>query len=67
MSKLAPIPIPLAQRWRDARLRLIPAFVLTAAILAIGFLWKDYVAAPTMIGQAEPILANVSSYKPGML
>src|SRR3954466_9394053 len=67
MSTLTPIPIPLQQRWRDARLRLIPALVFAAAVLAIAFLWKDFVAAPTMLGQAEPILANVSCYRPGML
>jgi len=33
----------------------------------MAVLWKDYVAAPTLVGQAEPYQANVSCYKPGML
>jgi HlyD family secretion protein len=67
MNTTARIPIPLQQRLRDMRMRLIPAIVFTAALIAIGFMWKDYVAAPTMVGQAESIQASVSCYKPGML
>ncbi len=67
MNTPPPIPIPLAQRWRDARIRLIPATVFGFALLAVVLLWKDYVAAPTMVGQVEPIQINVTSYKPGML
>jgi multidrug resistance efflux pump len=62
-----PIPIPLKQRWREFRLRVIPMFVFGAVLLVIAVLWKDHVAAPTMVGQAEPVLANVSSYKAGVL
>ncbi len=63
----SPVPIPLAQRWRDARLRLLPLMVFGAAICGIVVLWKDHVAAPTLVGQAEPVLANVRSQKPGLL
>jgi multidrug resistance efflux pump len=61
------IPIPLKQRWHDARLRFIPAMVFMVAILALAFFWRDYVAAPTMLGQIEPMQASVSCYKPGLL
>ncbi len=66
-QKPGTIPIPLAQHWRDARLRIIPAMVFGGAVLALALLWKGYVAAPTMLGQAEPVVAQVSSYKPGVL
>lgn len=46
---------------------ILPAVVFLSVVLAVGFLWKDYVAAPSMVGQAEPVLAHVSSYKPGLL
>lgn len=67
MSRLAPIPIPLQQRWHDARLRALPVLVFATVATTIAFLWKDYVAAPTMVGQAEPVLAQVSCFKPGVL
>src|ERR1043165_238242 len=61
------IPIPLRQRWHDARLRVIPAVAFCGAIATIALLWKNNIAAPTWVGQAEPNEAKVSCYKPGML
>src|SRR5512141_1003255 len=66
-EKQAPIPIPLIQRWRHARLRVVPAIVFFSAVVAVAYLWKDYVAAPTLVGQAEPVLSNVTCYKAGVL
>lgn len=66
-EKQAPIPIPLRQRWRHARMRLVPALVFFSTVFAVAYLWKDYVAAPTLVGQAEPVLSNVTSYKAGVL
>lgn len=63
----SPIPIPVSQRWRDARARLLPPLVFGAVLGAIALLWRDHVAAPTLVGQAEPVLANVTSHKPGLL
>jgi multidrug resistance efflux pump len=63
----APIPIPLAQRWQDARGRLVPIVVFAATLSSIGVLWRNHVAAPTLVGQAEPVIADVTSQKPGML
>ena len=69
MSQLStrPIPIPLRQRWQEVRLRLVPALVFVAAVATVSMLWRNHVAGPVIIGQAEPILANVSCYKPGVL
>jgi multidrug resistance efflux pump len=67
MNSPAPIPIPPQQRWRDVRLRALPLVVFAATFLTISLLWKDFVAAPTMVGQAEPVLVNVSCVKPGVL
>jgi len=67
MSAPAPIRIPLRQRWDDARLRIIPAVAFSGAIVAIALLWRSNIAAPTLVGQAEPNEAKVSCYKPGML
>ena len=64
---LAPIPIPLRQRWHDMRQRLLPALVFVAAIAAIAGLWRNHIAAPTMVGQVEGDLASLSSPKSGML
>src|SRR5260370_36623161 len=61
------IPIPMQQRWRDARQRVLPFIVFASALGVIVLLWKDHAAARVMVGQAEPVLSNVSCYKPGVL
>jgi multidrug resistance efflux pump len=63
----APIPIPLGQRWRELRMRILPVVVFTAATATVALMWKDHVASQAMLGQAEPVLANVSCYKAGVL
>ena len=62
---LVPIPTPPAQRLRDLRTRFLPATVIGICVIIIGVLWNNNIAAPTLVGQAEPVLANLSSYKPG--
>lgn len=66
-DNLAPIPVPLRERWHDLRMRVLPLVVFTGTILTIVVLWKNHVAPPSMVGQAEPVLANVSPHKPGIL
>jgi multidrug resistance efflux pump len=61
------IPIPLSERWRDVRTRVLPVLMFVAVVAVIGVLWKENIAAPNLVGQAEPLQANVSCYKPGML
>lgn len=61
------IPIPRQLRWREARLRYLPAATFLGVIIAIGILWHGHVGTPTMTGQAEPTLAAVSSHRAGTL
>lgn len=61
------IPIPLPQRWREIRQRVLPVVVFAAALGGVVALWSDHNAARLMVGQAEPVLSNVSCYKPGVL
>jgi multidrug resistance efflux pump len=59
--------VPWRQRWRDARVQMAPALVFIGVVFALSLLWRHYASAPTLIGQAEAIQANVSCYRPGML
>jgi len=63
----ARIPIPLQQRGRNLRMRVLPMIVFGVALCAVAGLWKDRVPSRIMLGQAEPVLANVSCYKSGIL
>jgi len=62
-----PIPRPLRLRWLDFRVRLVPALIFAGAWVAVALVWRHSGTTPTMVGQAEPVLANVSCYKPGVL
>ncbi len=61
------IPIPAKERWRDARQRFLPLLVFMGAVAGIASLWSRHLAAPTFVGQVEPVQAAVSCYKPGTL
>ncbi len=61
------VRIPLGERWREARLQVFPVLVFAAAVGGILFLWENNDVAPSMVGQAEPVLANVSSHKAGVV
>ena len=63
----SPIPRPARLRWLDLRIRIIPALIFVGAWLCVALVWKHYGSVPTMVGLAEPVLANVSCYKPGVL
>ena len=64
----APIPIPAEQRWFDVRVRFLPVMLFAGALGAAAMLWKGGgVGAPALIGQAEPVVANVSCHKTGVL
>ena len=63
----APIPIPLANRWLWLRVNVVPAALFVLVLVVLAVLWEDHVAAPAMVGQAEPILANASCPKAGVL
>ncbi len=51
----------------DVRQRFVPALLLTVLLVLSVKLWQKYASAPTLVGQAEVVPANVSCYKSGML
>jgi len=63
----APIPRPVHLRWEDLRIRLIPALLFLGAWAAVFVIWRQHGVTPYIVGQAEPIAANVSCYKAGVL
>jgi multidrug resistance efflux pump len=61
------IPIPWGSRVREFRMRALPLLVFGGVVFSIVMLWRGSVARPTLVGQAEPVVANVSSYRDGIL
>lgn len=66
-EKLTPIPTPPAQKLADFRTQYLPLIVVCLCVASIGLLWKQNIAAPTLVGQAEPVLSNLSSHESGVL
>lgn len=64
---ISPIPTPWPQRWRTWRLSYLPLAMLALCVGIIAWQWRDYVCAPQFTGQAEPVLANLASHRPGTL
>jgi multidrug resistance efflux pump len=62
---LTPIPTPAAQKMRDFRARFLPGIVIALCVITIGVLWRNNIAATSLVGQAEPVLANLSSHLGG--
>jgi multidrug resistance efflux pump len=67
MDRLPPIPVPLATRWREFRLRVLPVFLTLATLAAASWLWRYEKALGNFAGIAEGARATVSSPRPGAI
>ncbi len=61
------IPIPLKQRWHDFRVAQAPVVMFFVLALTIGWMWSRYIHPATIIGEVEPIRANIISVVDGTL
>lgn len=64
---LEPVPIPPAQRLRHFKTKFLPGLIFGGALVIIGVLWRDRMAAPTMVGQGDGTLTKVDSHQAGEL
>ncbi|HTG45666.1 MAG TPA: HlyD family efflux transporter periplasmic adaptor subunit, partial [Verrucomicrobiae bacterium] len=51
----------------EFRVQFVPPIVFLSTIAAIFFFWKDYVSPPTLVGQVEPLVTEVTSRDTGVL
>lgn len=67
MKRYEPIPIPLKQRLRELRVRVLPIFVFVLSGVIVAMLWSDKVSSPGMIGKVIADASTVSSPANGTL
>ncbi|HNQ88772.1 MAG TPA: HlyD family efflux transporter periplasmic adaptor subunit [Verrucomicrobiota bacterium] len=67
MNRSAPIPTPWSLRWREFRIRGVPALVVGAAMVTCAWIWTHHVAPATVVGEVEVIRADITSHLPGTL
>src|ERR1700744_2394036 len=61
MDPLPPIPIPLALRWREFRIRVLPILFFLVAVGGVCFVWRRNIVAPTLVGAVETHSAQIIS------
>ncbi|HKS37897.1 MAG TPA: HlyD family efflux transporter periplasmic adaptor subunit [Verrucomicrobiae bacterium] len=67
MNPLPLIPTPPAQRWREFRLRGIPAIVFLAGLAGVGVLWNKNLVPSNIVGEVQGTSAIVASTVAGLL
>jgi len=68
MEKTAtPIPRPIAERWRDIRLRHVPVLAYLVCIGLAVYLWNQHWTPSTFVGEVQGTLSNVTSAQDGRL
>src|SRR5688572_11404774 len=66
-ERLPPIPTPSSQLWRQLRLQYLPVVIFVAGLAAAALLWTQWVAPPTLVGEAEAIRTELRAGQAGML
>jgi hypothetical protein len=61
MDSLPPIPTPLAQRWREFRIEILPLIVFVSTLVAIALMWRSYLLRPDSTIEVEAVKANSTS------
>lgn len=67
MKEIRPIPTPVAIRWREFRINVVPILIFVVVLGIVAWIWSVHVTPPLMIGQVEPLRADVVSIKDGTL
>src|SRR5256885_566106 len=57
---LKPIPTPVALRWREFRVRVLPVLFFVTALGGACIIWQRNLSAPMLVGAAETRSAQVA-------
>jgi multidrug resistance efflux pump len=66
-EKKREIKVPFSRRVREFRMRVVPLLMFAASFVAAGYLWKQAVLGPTMVGEVEGIQSLVKSPDAGVI
>jgi len=67
MDSLPPIPTPVAQRWREFRIQILPIITFVAILSMTVMMWRNFVQPSGLAGDAEVVKANVISLHDGVV
>lgn len=66
-DRLPPIPTPASQFWRNIRLQYVPVLVFLLGLVAAIVIWTEWVAPPTLVGEAEAVRTELRSAQSGRI
>jgi multidrug resistance efflux pump len=64
---LPPVPSAPEHHWRQFRVNVLPSMAFVAVLVATVWLWGKNLANPVVMGQAESVVVDVASPKPGRI
>jgi multidrug resistance efflux pump len=67
MAEQRPIPIPIRQRLRRMRDRLLPVVTFAVCVLLTIWLWGEHTRLPNTVGQIDAVRVDVACAMDGML
>src|SRR5688572_28567947 len=66
-DSLPNIPTPAAQRWREFRIQVMPVMMFLCLMVSLVFMWRSFVQPAGIIGEVQPLRANVLSLTDGLI
>ena len=67
MDPLPPIPTPPAQRWREFRIRVLPAVIFAFVLVMVVVLWRSYVLPASIVGMVQTNSVSITCAQPGLI
>lgn len=67
MTPLEPVPIPASLRWREFRIRFVPALMFLAIGAATVWMWRNQIALATAQGVGEGVRSYVAVPQPAQI
>lgn len=67
MANAGRIPIPLSQRWRRFRIRILPLMIFVVTGAGSYWVWSGVIANPTMVGAANSVVIEPAAIAGGNL
>ena len=68
MDSLPPIPTPVAQRWREFRIQVLPVVIFVGILSMTVLMWRNFVQPSSGVaGEAEVVKASAISSHGGII
>ncbi len=67
MNEKPVIPMPTARKWREFRVKIVPATLFCVVLACTYYVWREHVVPVSMVGRLETVQTEVASPQAGTL